>query len=549
MYVDCRTFFYELIFALLTSQEDSWAEILKLFQQPFENPSADREQLASALVDTIWIIDLQMDGPEEAATRSRLADILHCLLQEQLVPHSLAMERLNADLLELAKAIQSAALFNKKQIRINTAMFYKQQKFNLLHEETEGFAKLILHLNNWPADGDPAALFKDCVSLIGYFDLDPARALDLVLDAFTLAASTKSALFLAIIRLFDFPMPTLSALVAFKLKMLKEKPGSIGFEGFMKVIAFLVKDGLLTMDHVYPNLLPSDEEYQKEDEKCTKALMSASRKGVSLAPSTGAADEALVPTALGYTDVPITLLDFDAKSHQKPALAAALLDLGLDSMASSILQRLPMLPRLSVNLTRSLCNHIRSLIKADDWNAVMHWLHFLPPGQLHIDPLLFTKLARYLQTIADESTVLHMLRDHLMPGLSLATSNPALAYELWNSLLRFPYPERYQIYAMWRNHVYESSPGLKYARAVTLFDVRRVMRRLAKENVKQLGRLLGKLSHGNPTIFFPILLDQLQAYDNLIQPIVESLKYITPLAMDVLMCTNEHLLFSFTHQL
>lgn len=518
-------------------EEESWPELIHILKQSLESSAADRDQLASALVDTIWIIDLQMDGPEQAATRSRLATILHGLLQQQLISHPLAMERLDADLLEQAKAIQSAALFNKKQIRINTAMLYKQQKFNLLHEETEGFAKLILLLNSWPGDGDAEALFKDCVTLIGYFDLDPARVLDLVLDAFALAVDTKAPLFIAMIRRFDFPMATLAALVAFKLRMLSENPEAGGFNGFMKVIAVLMKEGLLTIKNVYANLLPSDDDCKKEDEQRSKALMSASRKGVSLAPSTGVADEALVPTALGYTDVPIGLLDFDAKGHQKAALAAALLELGVEDTAMSILSLLPMLPRMSSRLARAICNHISTLVDAADWDRVVHWLPFLPPGQLHSDPLLFTKLARHLQTLQDESMLLQVLVKHLMPALSLSTSNSALTHELWSMLQRFSCHQRYQLYSMWRNQVYELAPELKYARAVTLFDVRRVMRRLAKENVKQLGRLLGKLSHGNPTIFFPVLLDQLQAYDNLIQPIVESLKYITPLAMDVLMCT------------
>ena len=59
-------------------------------------------------------------------------------------------------------------------------------------------------------------------------------------------------------------------------------------------------------------------------------------------------------------------------------------------------------------------------------------------------------------------------------------------------------------------------------------------RRLTKENVKPSGRQIGKLSHSNPTILFDYILSQIQKYDNLIAPVVDSLKYLTSLNYDVL---------------
>ncbi|KAK1346388.1 hypothetical protein QTO34_000244 [Cnephaeus nilssonii] len=64
----------------------------------------------------------------------------------------------------------------------------------------------------------------------------------------------------------------------------------------------------------------------------------------------------------------------------------------------------------------------------------------------------------------------------------------------------------------------------------------REKRRLTKENVKPSGRQIGKLSHSNPTILFDYILSQIQKYDNLITPVVDSLKYLTSLNYDVLAC-------------
>ncbi|XP_037087592.1 THO complex subunit 2-like [Pollicipes pollicipes] len=61
-----------------------------------------------------------------------------------------------------------------------------------------------------------------------------------------------------------------------------------------------------------------------------------------------------------------------------------------------------------------------------------------------------------------------------------------------------------------------------------------LMKRISKENVKPLGRLMGKLTHNAPGYMFEYMLGQIQIYDNLIGPMVDSLKYITNLSYDVL---------------
>ena len=80
-------------------------------------------------------------------------------------------------------------------------MLYKQQKFNLLREETEGYSKLEIELlSNMGASHDsrtarPAEALNvtrrradktmtNIKALIGYFDLDPSRALDIILEVF-----------------------------------------------------------------------------------------------------------------------------------------------------------------------------------------------------------------------------------------------------------------------------------------------------------------------------------------------------------------------------
>jgi THO complex subunit 2 len=95
---------------------------------------------------------------------------------------------------------------------------YKQNKFNLLREQSEGFSKLITEVTSaLPPPHSPAtalpldpssiapervqAVWERIVSLIGYFDLDPNRALDVILDLFSAYLTTHWSFFLVLFSL------------------------------------------------------------------------------------------------------------------------------------------------------------------------------------------------------------------------------------------------------------------------------------------------------------------------------------------------------------
>jgi THO complex subunit 2 len=60
-----------------------------------------------------------------------------------------------------------------------------QQKFNLLREESEGYSKLVTELTRSElSESNVESVIGTVQSLVGYFDLDPNRVLDLVLEAY-----------------------------------------------------------------------------------------------------------------------------------------------------------------------------------------------------------------------------------------------------------------------------------------------------------------------------------------------------------------------------
>jgi THO complex subunit 2 len=102
---------------------------------------------------------------------------------------------------------------------INTAYFrrsYKQNKFNLLREQSEGYSKLTAELTSSlgpahsPITGRPTEsytsiedrarpVWEKVISLIGYFDLDPNRALDIILDVLSVHLATHYSFFVALL--------------------------------------------------------------------------------------------------------------------------------------------------------------------------------------------------------------------------------------------------------------------------------------------------------------------------------------------------------------
>ncbi|KAJ1415485.1 transcription factor/nuclear export subunit protein 2-domain-containing protein, partial [Ochromonadaceae sp. CCMP2298] len=140
------------------------------------------------------------DPASEPEAWKLLADLVKQLAASQMLDLSLLKSSLELNLLAAAGVINDEIGHQKRLVRTNTGLVFKQQKYNLLREETEGYAKLIVMLQaapTWPlagtvtgagtgAEAETEAMQEFCsavFSVLGHFDLDPNRVLDLVLGA------------------------------------------------------------------------------------------------------------------------------------------------------------------------------------------------------------------------------------------------------------------------------------------------------------------------------------------------------------------------------
>ncbi len=139
--------------------------------------------------------------------------------------------------------------------RINSKITYEQRKFNIFREESEGFSKLIfLLLNVKITFSNKHRIIEKLQCLIGFFDLDPSRVLEVVLSAFQ--SDCFNLNFLEIVKVFN--RSALPHILGFKLANQKEEDQDL----FM-VTAQLIKNDLIDIVDIIPYLSQSLEDLSK----------------------------------------------------------------------------------------------------------------------------------------------------------------------------------------------------------------------------------------------------------------------------------------------
>ena len=154
---------------------------------------------------------------------------------------------------------------------------------------------------------------------------------------------------------------------------------------------------------------------------------------------------------------------------------------------------------------------------------------------------LVTKLARIGRHSLDEDGSqanqdrwIDLCKRLLVPSLSFAENNPALVNEVWELLGSFSTNVRYSIYSEWFYGQTSRLPELR-----NIFDLRRaetkdILKRIHKQNTRPMARALAKVVHSCPGVVFSVALNQIEAYNNLIDVVVECARYFTSLGYDVL---------------
>uniref|UniRef100_A0A8C9V1T3 THO complex subunit 2 n=1 Tax=Scleropages formosus TaxID=113540 RepID=A0A8C9V1T3_SCLFO len=534
--------------------------------------------MVQSLVDVFGqlcvLLDIETSCLEEKNKRDHFTQLVGACMF--FVPDVVLKERLDPETLETLGLIKQAQQFNQKIVKIKTKLFYKQQKFNLLREENEGYAKLVTELGQDLSGSVTSHLMLESIkSLIGCFNLDPNRVLDIILEVYE-CRSDQDEFFLPLIKSYMCEPQTLCHILGFKFKFHQEPNGETP-TSLYHVAAALLQHNLIELEDLYVHLLPLDSTIMEEHKsEILEAKQIARKLTMVVVPSEKSEDkEKEREKEEEKSEKP--------PDNQKLGLLEALLRIGDWNHAQSIMNQMPPFYATSHKaIALALCQLLHLTVEplyrragvpkgAKGGVLRVHWskrapqpaesfedlrreafsmMGYLGPHMAH-DPILFAKVVRlgkgFMKEYQNESRpeykekmdtllscFLSIADQVLLPSLSLMECNACMSEELWGLFKLFPYQHRYRLYGQWKNETYSSHPLLVKVKAQTIDRAKYIMKRLTKENVKPSGRQIGKLSHSNPTILFDYILSQIQWYDNLITPVVDSLKYLTSLNYDVL---------------
>jgi len=196
----------------------------------------------------VHVVDVSTQVDSNRKKRGAFLHLLACI-SDNVVSEPLVKERLDYETVGDAGMIANKKLVASKFIKLKTRLFYKQQKFNLLREESEGYSKLIteLSLDEPSNEFDVQYMLRVVRSLIGCFNLDPNRVLDIILEAFEQRPRLESS-FVSLIREFLDDHVTLTQVLAFKFSFYGHESTP---ESLYLLAANLISNKLLDLKELY----------------------------------------------------------------------------------------------------------------------------------------------------------------------------------------------------------------------------------------------------------------------------------------------------------
>ncbi|KAL1743555.1 transcription factor/nuclear export subunit protein 2-domain-containing protein [Schizophyllum fasciatum] len=385
-------------------------------------PSSSAQPVSSTigdqLVDMIWSVDAELqetladatkaasEKSGEAASRAlknvekdreTMVSLIKKLLEREIVSRTCCRERFDSPVLERVGLLANVEAFSRLEVRRRTGLFYKQHKFNLLREQSEGYSKLATEIAGalGPAhstqDGRPTEspgdlqkrvkpIWSKLISLVGYFDLDPNRALDVILDIFSAHLATHSTFFLALLQCSPWAAPAerrhapapvspsmyrgksideilamtetvdtaavdpeqrprvLAQVLGFKFQHY-QKTSTAAPTSLYCMTAILIREGLISLEDIYPHLAPEDGDdmhrYYEEYEEDMRAKNRAAQNSLLAAAAPLESGPSHQPTPQAQSQPPPKKLP----PNQKAALTNALLAVGALRPALYIMSR------------------------------------------------------------------------------------------------------------------------------------------------------------------------------------------------------------------
>lgn len=312
-------------------------------------------ELPSILADLIFLLDMETLSAENRDQRDRFQWLLGGCAK--IIPDSLLRERLDIETLGDAGIVKNSRVMLTKFVKIKTRLFYKQNKYNLFREESEGYAKLTTELSQEiSAKISPDYMIEVMRSLIGCFNLDPNRVLDVVLEAFECRLHLEE-FFVPLLTKFLCNPATISQVLGFKFTFYQGgDAGEPTPPSLYRLAAILIRNELIALDDLYSLLLPDDGALAKQHKKEVAAAKTYARRATVVVVSSDKKDEEKKDED---KDDDLML----EENNQKLGLCEALLEVGDWPNARKLMGRLPDHYAVShPHIARQLCLLVHTLV-------------------------------------------------------------------------------------------------------------------------------------------------------------------------------------------
>lgn len=612
-----RQLLWKALHFAITSEENS-AVVAKLLSdllfQSSDNTDADAQSaLEKHIVDAFWLVSNSLveeatskdgeEAPEAAKSgisqRDALVKVLQGFLQTSEEDQtdvvagrkkSLVVQlqsSLDPAVLEKAGLVNSEKDLMKKLRMLNTKN-YRQNKFNLLQEESEGFSKVLEAL----VKRDYSAIKV----IVGTFHVDPNRILDLALDVMIEETKPQHNGNASLDWLKEFSIEKIPALIAFKLKHSAGSPSHT--QKILQAIASLAIEDpeILPLDKmsvylepIAPLLTQTFPLYTQIERKRVRSVGRVRLGGSSASQKKeeerDAQNQAKLQSQMNELEQThrIQLLNimlqkrhwalvqvlFPKRDQLKQiitlfqSLGSAVCDWIQEELNPLYEKYCPAPPNMTTSSTAT--KPVAKEENAVDDTTVDKvvkmvsepLLCILDSGCITSRTTLYFQLCRIFRAllirehgfndgcISPSPTLYTFIQSFLLPSLSLFPANPSLSMEIWSILKLFPYTSRYHLYRDWRGIGLEKA-GLQLfgekKKPLALVesemhagkDARYVLKRLSKDTIRESCRQIAKVTHSNPLVMFTTVLNQIESYDNLVTVMVEALRFVSPLGLDVL---------------
>ncbi|KAL2833112.1 transcription factor/nuclear export subunit protein 2-domain-containing protein [Aspergillus pseudoustus] len=163
-----------------------------------DRPSSALGDARTLFLDTLSIVTEPLNIDPK-----RPHDILKSLIFSTGISPALLRHQLETPLLQSIGLVRDT--YARMNIRKQTNLLYRQSNYNLLREESEGYSKLLTELfttsNNEPPSSEVVEdTFERVKAMIGAFDMDVGRVLDVTLDVFAAVLVKQYRFFVKLLR-------------------------------------------------------------------------------------------------------------------------------------------------------------------------------------------------------------------------------------------------------------------------------------------------------------------------------------------------------------